>query len=96
MRQATVNAIKALLRMDKTVTAAEREAVIAAATDGPAVALARAAMEGAWMRGGDVRLLLGIDRTTLARWIAAGRIDATKRGGRWYIKSESVRRYMAG
>ena len=96
MRPSTVNAIKALLRMDKTVTDAERKAVIAAATDGPSVALARAAMDGAWMRGGDVCLLLDIDRATLARWIAAGRIAATKRGGRWYVKSESVRRYMAG
>ena len=96
MRARTVSAIKALLRMDRTVTDAERKAVLAAATDGPAVALARAAMDGAWVRGGDVRLLLDIDRATLTRWIAAGRIEAEKRGGRWYVKSESVRRYMAG
>ena len=96
MRASTVNAIKALLRMDRSVTDAERKAVVAAATDGPSVALARCAMDGAWMRGADVRLLLDIDRATLTRWIAAGRIEAEKRGGRWYVKSESVRRYMAG
>ena len=96
MRPATVKAIKALLRMDATVTDAERKAVVAAATDGPSVALARSAMDGAWMRGADVRLLLDIDRSTLARWIAAGRLGAEKRGGRWYVRSESVRRYMAG
>lgn len=96
MRPATVNAIKALLRMDKTVTDAERKAVVAAATEGPARALARCAMDGAWMRGADVRLLLDIDRSTLVRWIAAGRLQAERRGGRWYVNSESVRRYMAG
>ena len=96
MRARTVNAIKALLRMDSTVTDAERKAVVAAATDGPSVALARAAMDDAFMSGGDVRLLLGIDRSTLHRWIAAGRLEAMMRGGRWYVRSESVRRYMAG
>ena len=96
MRAATVNAIKALLRMDRTATDAERKAVIAAATDGASVALARCAMDGAWMKGADVCLLLDFDRSTLARWIAAGRLQAEKRGGRWYVQSESVRRYMAG
>ncbi len=96
MRQATVNAVKALLRMDRTVTDAERKAVLAAVEDGPATALARCAMDGAWMRGGDVCLLLDIDRSTLSRWVAAGRLAAEKRGGRWYVRSESVRRYMAG
>lgn len=96
MRTATVNAIKALLRMDKTVTDAERKAVVAAATESPAVSLARCAMDGAWVRGADVCLLLDFDRSTLTRWIAAGRLQAEKRGGRWYVQSESVRRYMAG
>lgn len=96
MRPATRNAIKALLRMDATVTDAERKAVVCAIAERDAGALARCAMDGAWMKGADVCLLLDFDRSTLARWIAAGRIAAEKRGGRWFVRSDSVRRYMAG
>lgn len=96
MRPATRNAIKALLRMDATVTEAERSAVVCALADGGAEALARTALDGAWMKGADVCMLLDFNRSTLARWIAAGRIEAEKRGGRWYVQTASVRRYMAG
>ena len=96
MRPATFNAIKTLLRMDRTVTKEERLAVISAITDDRSVALARTALDGAWVKGADVCLLLDFDRSTLTRWIAAGRLTAHKRGGRWYVNTESVRRYMAG
>ncbi len=95
MRPSTFSAIKTLLRMDKTVTEAERSAIIAAVTDSKSKALARCAFDGAWLKSGDVCLLMDINRSTLARWIAAGMLNGRKRGKCWYVTSESVRLLMA-
>ena len=95
MRPATFSAIKTLLRMDKTVTEAERRAIIEAVTDNKSKALARCAFDGAWLKSGDVCLLMDINRSTLARWIAAGTLIGRKRGKCWYVTSESVRLMMA-
>lgn len=94
MTSSTRNAIKTLLRMDRTVTETERKAVVAALTVDDSAALARVAIDGAWMKSADVCLLLDIDRSTLVRWIAAKKLAAKKRGGRWYVETESVRHYM--
>lgn len=97
-----MSAIRTLLRMDDTVTARERaavtaavEAVKAAHDAGPALAVA--ATEGAWLKGREVCKMLRIDRSTLSRWCAGGRLVARKRGTKlWYVSAESVRKCLLG
>ena len=97
MRPGTANAIKTLLRMDRTVMEKERTAIIAAMTDNKAAtdALARAALDGAWMKSSDVCALLDINRSTLARWIKNGTLAGRKRGKCYYVTTESVRALVA-
>lgn len=90
MKAATARAIKALLRMDGTVTTLERAAVIGAlcVRTGDIAALDLA---------GDVSIaaaaeFLAMSRTTLWRMCDRGEIVATKRGKKYYISGAEVAR----
>jgi hypothetical protein len=88
MKAATANAIKTLLRMDATTTPAERRAIVSAMSAPSADAAAFAG--GEWVRGARACLLLDISRATLSRWIAEKRLEARKRGNRWFVKAASM------
>lgn len=90
MKPATVNAIKALLKMDATVTAAERMAVIGAMTPKP-VAVEPVDLAGE-VSIASAAEYLSMSRTTLWRMCVRGDIVAVRRGKKFYLAGAEVAR----
>ena len=94
MRPATASAIKALLKMDASVTPEERMAVVEAIAPRPG-------------RGDEIDLagevsvadaarLLQMSRTTLWRMCSRGDVCAVRRGKKYYIAGAEIARLKAG
>lgn len=88
MKKATANAIKTLLRMDASVTSEERMRIVAALSGEAPQAL---------VLTGDISIAeaaeyLRVSRTTLWRQCAGGTVEAVRRGKKFYIPGEVVRR----
>lgn len=88
MKKQTANAIKTLLRMDASVTSEERMRIVAALNgERPQELFITADMPIA-----EVAEYLGLSRTTLWRRITDGSLAAVRRGKKFYIPGEVVRR----
>ncbi|MBR2983531.1 MAG: helix-turn-helix domain-containing protein [Kiritimatiellae bacterium] len=90
MKPATANAIKALLKMDATVTTNERLAIVEAMSAKPSSA---AALDLAGeVSVADAADYLSMSRTTLWRMCSRGDVCAVRRGKKYYIAGADVAR----
>ena len=88
MKPATANAIKALLKMDATVTTNERLAIVEAMSAKPSAA---AALDLAGeVSVADAADYLSMSRTTLWRMCSRGDVCAVRRGKKYYIAGADV------
>ena len=94
MKPATASAIKALLKMDASVTPEERMAVVEAISARPARG---AAVDLAGeVSVADAARLLQMSRTTLWRMCCRGDVCAVRRGKKYYIAGVEIARLKAG
>ena len=90
MKPATANAIKALLKMDATVTTNERLAIVEAMSAKPSAA---SALDLAGeVSVADAADYLSMSRTTLWRMCSRGDVCAVRRGKKYYIAGADVAR----
>lgn len=90
MKPATANAIKALLKMDATVTTNERLAIVEAMSAKPS-AVAALDLAGE-VSVADAADYLSMSRTTLWRMCSRGDVCAVRRGKKYYIAGADVAR----
>jgi excisionase family DNA binding protein len=91
MKPATANAIKALLKMDATVTTNERLAIVEAMSAKPSAAAAALDLAGE-VSVADAADYLSMSRTTLWRMCSRGDVCAVRRGKKYYIAGADVAR----
>ena len=85
MRKSTANAIKALLRMDTTVTREVRMGIVGIIAAGDAAGAARAEVSVP-----DAAALLGLSRVTVWQMCKDGRLACSKRGKKFFVRREAV------
>ena len=85
MRKTTANAIKALLRMDSTVTREERMGIVYIIETGRGRGKAERDYSVA-----DAAAELGLGRTTVWKMCKDGRVACDRRGKKFYIKATAI------
>ena len=85
MRKATANAIKALLRMDATVTREMRMGIVGIIAAGDVKGAARAEVSVS-----EAAALLGLSHVTVWQMCKDGRLAYSKRGKKMFIRRDAV------
>ena len=85
MRKTTANAIKALLRMDPSVTREERMEIVNVIETGRALGAPEREVTVA-----DAAAELGLGRTTVWKMCKDGRIKAEQRGKKFFIRPDAI------